>query len=330
MTLAAAPAAQPARRVTVVPPSPTPSSPPAPRPPARASPLGAPRPAPTSNAEILRRAFPLWPGPGTPWPLFSTTLRGVLLSRKTLLLLLFMLLPAYITFIIHGSVGMDQYEENTFWGGAPEDASRALLWFQDGSFGILFPFLIPLIVAVYSTSAIGEEVEGKTLPYLFTRPVYRTWILLAKASASFLGVFLIAITGLTLFWFASVSLTQNPLNDIGQLFGHWGVAALAVWATGGVFLFLGVIWRRSIILILVYLFLFEFFFSNFSGQFFKRVSFVNYERPILRAITDRTVSAQDIRIGFVEPGAAVVILLVLGLLGLVAAFWVVSTKDYNV
>jgi ABC-type transport system involved in multi-copper enzyme maturation permease subunit len=252
------------------------------------------------------------------------------MARKTAFLFLFMLLPLYITWIIHGAVGMQEYEYNDYWGGAPLDASPGLLWFQDASFGILFPFLIPLVLAIFATSAIGEEVEGKTLPYLFTRPIYRNWILLTKALGIFLGVFLVAALALVVFWTGSVGLTQSPLEDVGQLLGHLWVLALVVFAAGSLFLLLGVLWRRAIIVIVLYLFVWEFFLSQAPALLFKRVSLVNYARPILLEITDRTPSGDDISLGMVPAGSAHTVLLLLGLGALVAALYVVSNKDYNV
>jgi ABC-type transport system involved in multi-copper enzyme maturation permease subunit len=307
---------------------------PAPAAPVRAAP---PAPAPARVPAPIRaqagswaKSFSLKPGPGNPWPLFATSLRGVLRSRKTIFLFLFLLLPVYITWIIQGAAGLDAYDYETYWGGAPAGASAGLLWFQDASFGILFPFLVPLIVAVFAASAIGEEVEGKTLPYIFMRPVFRNWILLAKAGGTFVGVFVVACAGLVVFWFASVGLTQNPFDDIGQLFGHIWILALSILAGGSLFLLLGVLWRRSIILIVIYLFVWEFFLSQAPALFFKRFSLVNYERPILRAVTGRTASLDDIAIGFVSPLVAHFVLLGLALGGLLAALYVVSNKDYNV
>jgi len=276
------------------------------------------------------KAFAVSPGPGNPWPLFANSFANVIRSRKAILLLLLLLIPLYITWIIHGAVGMDRYEYNDYWGGAPFGASGGILWFQDASFGILFPFLVPVVIAAFAASAIGEEVEGKTLPYLFTRPVYRNWILLAKSLGTYLAVFLLAAAALVIFWFGSVSLTENPFSHIGQLFGHIWVLALAVLGSGSVFLLLGVLWRRAIILIVIYLFLWEFILSQVPALFFKRFSLVNYQRPILLEVTGRTHSIEDISLGFVSAGAAHVVLFLIAFVSLSAALYVVSNKDYNV
>lgn len=326
MTLnAAKPPVAPPRRVTATPAT-APATAPKPKPPTPTT--AAPKmPAPLVD---VAHGFSLRPGPGDPWPLFGATIRNVLYAKKTLLLLAVMLIPLYVTWIIQAAAGMDHYEHNEYWGAPAPDATNGLLWFQDGAFGILFPFLIPLVVAAFAASAIGEEVEGKTLPYLFTRPLYRNWILLPKALGLMVGVYVVALIGLTIFWFGSVSLTESPFEHFGQLLGYYWVLALAIFASAGVFLFLGVLWRRSIIVIILFLFVWEFFLSQAPALFFKRFSIVNYERPILLEISGRLQTIEDIRVGFVSAGAAHVILLLMGILGTLAALYVVSNKDYNV
>lgn len=312
------------------PPPSTPAAAAAPAPHAARAEAAWPVPASPMGLQRSAKTFSLWPGPGNPWPLFAQALANVVRSKKAIFLLLLLMLPVYITFIIHGVAGMDNYEYNDYWGGAPTGATGGILWFQDASFGILFPFLVPVVIAAFAASTIGEEVEGKTLPYLFMRPIYRSWVLLAKGLGTYLGVFLVAAVALVIFWFTAVGLTENPLANIGQLFGHIWVLALAILAGGSLFLLLGVLWRRAIIAIVIYVFLWEFILSQVPAIFFKRFSLINYQRPILLEITGRTQTVEDIRVDFVGAGAAHVVLILLAVLGLAAALYTVSNKDYNV
>lgn len=241
-----------------------------------------------------------------------------------------MLVPLLIGFIIHASVGMNDYEPNEAWGEPPADHSGGLLWFQDGSYGILFPLLLPLVVGIFAAGAIGDEVEGKTLPYLFTRPIYRNWILLAKALGLLGGVYLLAVGALTVYWFGSVGLTESPLEHVGQLFGYWAAAALSVAATGGLFLLVGVLLRRGIILIGLYLFVWEFGLSNAPLTFIHKATIITYERALLLEITGRGTPGALENIGNVSAAGGAAALLVLFALGLLASLVVVSVKDYNV
>ena len=280
-----------------------------------------------SLATVFRRAYSLTPGSGTPWPLFMVSLKNILLSRKkTPFLFLFLLLPLLVTVLVSSS--LDTYtspDESTFVRGG-----RA--WFQDIHGSLFFPLLLPIVIAVYATAAIGEEVEGKTLPYLFTRPVYRSWILMAKTISSFAAAALLGIFALTITFFVAVSFTENPFDHLGELFGYWSTIGLVVVATGGMFLFFGVmIPRVATVLIVVYLFVWETFLSGLLPSQVQKFSYAWYERAYIFSFIDRRPGfIEDLALDFPSPGEAVAVMLISGIVGFLAALWVVSNRDYNV
>lgn len=276
---------------------------------------------------VFRRAYSLSPGTGHPWPLFLVSLRNILFSRKkTPFLFLFLLLPLVITVLIGGS--LDTYtspDNSTLVGGG-----RA--WFQDIHGSLFFPLLLPIVIAVYATAAIGEEVEGKTLPYLFTRPVYRSWILLAKTISSFVAAGLLGILALTASFFVSVAFTENPLKHLGELFAYWSAIGLVVLATGGVFLLFGVLIPRvATVLIVVYLFIWETFLSNLLPSQVQKYSFAWYERSYIASFIDRRPGfLEELLLEFPSATESAATLLVSGIVGFVLALWIVSYRDYNV
>jgi ABC-type transport system involved in multi-copper enzyme maturation permease subunit len=284
-------------------------------------------PPTASLASVFKRAYSLRPGPGTPWPLFMTSLRSILFNRKkTPFLLLFLLVPLVVTVLISGS--LDTYTSN-------DDSARASggrAWFEDIHGALFFPLLLPIVTAVYATAAVGEEVEGKTLPYLFTRPVYRSWILFAKTVSSFVAAILLGILAITLTFFIAVSFTENPLDHLGELFNYWGTIALVVVATGGVFLFAGVLIPRvATVFIVVYLFVWETLLSQILPANMQKLSFGWYERAYIAEFIGRQPGfLEEILVGVPSAGEAVAVLLVSGVLGFLAALWVVSYRDYNI
>lgn len=274
---------------------------------------------------LLARAYSLSPGPGNPWPLFSTSLRSILFSKKTPFLLLFLLVPLGITFAI--SASLPKYTNSEYI----TSATHGRLWFHDIMDLVFFPLILPIVTAVYATGTIGDEVEGKTLPYLFTRPVYRSWILLAKAASFLTATCLLAILSVTITYFFAVGFTENPFNRIGELFGYWALIVLAVFAAGGAFVLLGVAMRRAIILIVFYTFLWETIINQGLPSNIRKYSFVFFERAFIAPIIDRKPNTlEQFAIAIPSQGAAVTTLLVLGVLGILGAFLVVSWRDYNV
>ena len=278
-------------------------------------------------ATVFRRAYSLSPGTGTPWPLFLVSLKNILFSRKkTPFLFLFLLLPLVVTVIISGSLDTyDSPDESTFVQGG-----RA--WFQDIVGSLFFPLLLPTVIAVYATSAIGEEVEGKTLPYLFTRPVYRSWILMAKTVSSFAAAALLGIIALTITFFVAVSITENPMKHLDELFGYWSAIGLVVLATGGAFLLIGVVMPRvATVLIVVYLFVWETFLSGLLPSAVQKYSYSWYETAYISAFIDRRPGfLQELLIDTPSAGEAAAVLIISGILGFLAALFVVSYRDYNV
>lgn len=284
------------------------------------------------------RSFSLWPGPGNPWPLFGATFRSILVARKTLFLLLLLLVPVAITLIVQTAPGGlaaygSEYafvDEATGQTVAPADQTGGLLWFHDIVLNLYLPLLLPLVVAIFAGSIIREEVDNKTLPYLFTRPIYRNWLVIPKWFAVVVGVYALSWVAVTTLWFSSVSLSENPFRHIDHLFGLWWVTLLTVGATCGLFTLVATLVRRGAIITGIYLFVWEAGLSNIPLGFIKRLSIVHYERSIYYPIIERNPNVFEQLTGQMGSVASHVVLIVMAVLGLLGALYVVSNKDYNV
>lgn len=278
--------------------------------------------------QLLRRTFSPTPGPGTPWPLFWFSFKNILLNRrKTPFLFLFLLVPLLITLVISGSLpGYRSSIDNDY------AVTGGLVWTQDILYLFFFPLALPIVTAVYASAAIGEEAEGKTLPYLFTRPVYRSWILLAKALSFLLATTVLALTAVTATFLVAAGFTTNPLNHLDDLGAYWATTSLAVLATGGAFLLLGVATRAAVIIIVCYSFIWETLLSNIPipGNIL-RFSFVFWERSYLFALLGRPMPP-ELRDSITFPSLpeAATVLALAGILGLAGSLLVVSARDYNV
>jgi ABC-type transport system involved in multi-copper enzyme maturation permease subunit len=294
----------------------------------------------TDATTNLKKAYSPTPGPGNPWPLFLFNFKNILVSRKkTPLLLAFLLIPLFVTFLVASSLASYHPNENN---GQPSNladinrtqtsATGGRAWFQDILSAVFFPFLIPIVTAIYACGVLGEEVEAKTLPYLFVRPVYRSWTLLAKSLSFLTATSLLGILALTITYFVAVGITEDPWGRIDQLFGYWSAVLLAVFATGGLWLFVCVLMPRAgVITISLYAFFWETLLSGVLPSNVQKYSLVWYEKAYINSFIDR-------RAGFVsnlllkqpDPNLAVTVLLVFGLAGLLASLYVVSVRDYNV
>jgi ABC-2 type transport system permease protein len=114
-------------------------------------------------------------------------------------------------------------------------------------------FIVPALGVFYGTSLIADEVEDKTITYLFTRPIPRGAIVLGKYLAYFL-----CVTSVVLPSAAVVFLVMVPFQDMAPLFGSFvrdlGVLALGLAAYGALFLWAGSLLKRPLVGGLVFVF----------------------------------------------------------------------------
>jgi ABC-type Na+ efflux pump permease subunit len=114
-------------------------------------------------------------------------------------------------------------------------------------------FIVPVLGLFYGTALMADEVEDKTLTYVFTRPISRGAVLLGKYLAYLGCTSLVVLPSVMLTYFLTVPLPQvastfpSLVADLGILF-----AGLAVY--GAVFAFVGARLKRPLVGGLVFTF----------------------------------------------------------------------------
>ena len=118
---------------------------------------------------------------------------------------------------------------------------------------------LPLAALFYAVSLVADEVEDKTITYLFTRPITRASILLGKFAAYLATTLALALPSLVITFF--LLMTTRGFGDVPgsvhHLFRDMGVVALTFLAYGAFFTLLGVGLRRPVIPGLLFLFVWE-------------------------------------------------------------------------
>jgi hypothetical protein len=141
-------------------------------------------------------------------------------------------------------------------------------------FGMYLGFVLPLFTLAYASGAVGSEREGRTLIWLFTRPLPRWAVYLAK----FLGVLpwcLLASLG----GFAALCLAGGDLG-LRALATYWPAAVAGTVGFAALFQLVGAVFRRPAVVGLVYIFFFEILVANLPGSL-KQLSLNYYAKSLL-------------------------------------------------
>ncbi|MCI0587807.1 MAG: ABC transporter permease [Planctomycetes bacterium] len=185
-------------------------------------------------------------------PVFLLFLRRLLFARRTLFFGAIAFLPCLfaIVFRLHPPRHADALE-----GLRKFLAPMAVL------------FLGSLLPMFFGTTAFGDEIEGKTIPYLLTRPRPRLSLLLAKSAAVVLVTALLLVSGFLLA--AAILRGADPFAEqevIGIAFGVSGVLSLACLTYGCMFIFLGLTAPHPVLWGLLFCFGWEGFVGLFPGE----------------------------------------------------------------
>ncbi|MGE5812903.1 MAG: ABC transporter permease [Acidobacteriota bacterium] len=115
-------------------------------------------------------------------------------------------------------------------------------------------FTVPVLGIFYGTALIADEVEDKTLTYLFTRPVRRASVLFGKYLAYFVVTSFVVLPSVML-----VYLLLAPINgSLGAAFipllKDLGLLAVGLGAYGALFAFIGAQFKRPLLTGLIFVF----------------------------------------------------------------------------
>jgi ABC-type transport system involved in multi-copper enzyme maturation permease subunit len=141
-------------------------------------------------------------------------------------------------------------------------------------FLIFTGFLLPIWSLSFATEALGSEREGRTLVWLFSRPLPRWSIYLAK----FLALLPWSL-GLNLGGFAIICyLAGEPGRLAFRL--YWPAIFGATLAYSALYHFMGACFRRAAVVALVYSFFLETILGSMPG-YLKRISISFYTRCLM-------------------------------------------------
>jgi len=247
---------------------------------------------------------------------FDLTLDGMVFSRRSLLMGLLVAAPmafAVLYRVLATTRGQPPLGPTDLYA-----LMVAVYWIRN---------VLPLAALFYATSLVADEVEGKTLTYLLTRPLTRASIFAGKFAAYVATTFTLALPAAVLTFFILMTApTAPPLAAaLADLPRDLGVMLLTLVAYGALFGLLGVLLKRPVIPGLVFLYGWELL-ANVPG-YLPRFTLTAWLRSLVPYRP-----AEDGLAGLFQQvlpaDQALVVLIFVSFALVAAAAWIFSSREY--
>jgi ABC-type transport system involved in multi-copper enzyme maturation permease subunit len=142
-------------------------------------------------------------------------------------------------------------------------------------------FIVPVLGVFYGTALIADEVEDKTITYLFTRPIPRSAVLLGKYLAYLACTVLLVLPSVMLVFFLIVPTGGSSIAEaFPSLVADLGMLAVGLAAYGAVFALVGTRLKRPLVVGLVFAFGWEPAVLLFPG-YLKRLTVAYYLQALV-------------------------------------------------
>jgi ABC-type transport system involved in multi-copper enzyme maturation permease subunit len=257
--------------------------------------------------------------------IFDLSLGQMLWSRRSVFLALLVGGPVLLAGAIRLTVlRLGPFQVNgTRVGGAV--LFGALIWL------LFVHFIVPVLGVFYGTSLIADEVEDKTITYLFTRPIPRAAILFGKYLAYLACTVLMVLPSTVLIYFLIVPLGGGNVGEaFPSLVADLGMLTAGIATYGALFAFVGARVKRPLIAGLVFVFGWEPAVLLFPG-YLKRLTVAYYLQALVPHAMPADSAISVLMQVFHEVPPLWVSLASLGLI-IAAALWAggraVETREY--
>ena len=141
-------------------------------------------------------------------------------------------------------------------------------------------FVVPVLGVFYGTALIADEVDDKTITYLFTRPIPRPAVLVGKYLAYLACTVLLVLPAVVVLFFLVVPLGGSIAGSFPDLVEDLGMLAVGLAAYGALFALVGARLKRPLVTGLVFAFGWEPAVLLFPG-YLKRLTVAYYLQALV-------------------------------------------------
>jgi ABC-2 type transport system permease protein len=245
---------------------------------------------------------------------FELSLGEMLWSRRTIFMALVVGLPVVLALVIRlFNMAVD--------GPA---VFGLIIW------AFFLRFSIPVLGVFYGTSLIADEVEDKTITYLFARPIAREAVLVGKYLAYVACTVLVVLPSIILVWFLVIPMGGSLGANFLDLVKDLGIVAIGLAVYGAVFAFIGAWFKRPLLVGLVFVFGWEQIVLAFPG-YLKQLSVAYYLQGLVPHAMPNDSFASMVQAIFMETpslGSSLFWMVVIEVVFLWLAARIVASKEY--
>src|SRR4029453_12810970 len=187
---------------------------------------------------------------------FDLSVGEMLWSRRTIFMALVVGAPVVIAVILRVVVALGApIMEESLTGSS----SRPVLMTGPAIFGLMIwvpylRFIVPVLGIFYGTSLIADEVEDKTITYLFTRPIRRGSVLLGKYLAYLACTIFVVLPSVMLVYLLVVPMRGTLGGSFIDLVKDLMLLTLGLASYGALFAFVGAKFKRPLMIGLIFIF----------------------------------------------------------------------------
>jgi len=207
---------------------------------------------------------------------FDVSLGEMLWSRRTVFLGLIVGGPVLIAIILRAvdMMNLPAMKVNGIRVGG-SGIFGLMMWF------LFLRFIVPILGIFYGTSLIADEVEDKTITYLFTRPISRSAVLVGKYLAYLASTILIVLPSVMLVYFLVVPVGGSSIAaTFPSLLRDLALLAVGLAVYGALFAAVGAWIKRPVLIGLFFAFGWENFAMALPG-YLKRFTIAFYTQGLV-------------------------------------------------
>ncbi len=257
---------------------------------------------------------------------FELSLSEMLWSRRTVFMVLVTGLPVILALVVRAAdvLGASTWRvNNTAMNGSSIFA--LMIW------AFYLRFSVPVLGAFYGTALIADEVEDKTITFLFTRPISRSAVLFGKYLAYMVCTMLVVLPSVVIVWLLVAPLGGGTMaSTFLDLAKDLPILAAGLAVYGALFALVGSTFKRPLLTGLIFVFGFEPAALVFPG-YLKQLTIAYYLQGLVpQAMPNDTVVSLVQQIFRETPGFAtsVIALSVITVVSLWLAGRTVTNKEY--